>query len=626
VLTSRFARFLLVGCLATGIQYAVLVLLVRTIGTDPTVASALGFVISAGVNYIVNYHYTFGSNERHSQAALKFATLAVAGLLINSASMHLLLLAGWHYLLAQALTTAIVLLWNFTGNSVWTFRPTAARESNSAGLAHNKDLIAILLLTAAIRAVVFLLSDNEAGDADARALLSGSWAHDPTLIRAGVWLPFHFYVTGILSWIFGSPIFAGKVLAFVTGSLTVIPLFLLTQHLFDRRTAQIAGLMFAVYGLHVELSSVVMSEAPSAFCMLGALYLFLRESQSELPRFAGFAAAGVLLAIAGGFRQEPWLLTGILAIYMLLKPALRRYAVQFGLIGLSTFILWDIANATAGQGDFHALTAVAHSKANEAKYTTHFSAVHNVLKWILIFVRSPGPVISALAAAGMILAFRRRLPSDLAWIALMLILPFAALSIVKPEWAPQDRYTIFFAIFVLPYAAAAATAAYGKRNIPTAAVVAIISISFVTQCAVYIWRFHAPLPVPDYNANDVTAWKWLAANAAADSVVVEDTDWRAPGLIAHSATYDRVFHIVYSFKGPEALQDAIEGSSRPLLLVLHSPLSKWAFLESLRPRLVFQNPDYRILEIEPALARDRPGMPCHSCVLAGRAGGALIRN
>jgi hypothetical protein len=289
---------------------------------------------------------------------------------------------------------------------------------------------------------------------------------------------------------------------------------------------------------------------------------------------------------------------------MLLKPALRGYAVQFGLIGLSTFILWDIANATAGQGELHALTAVGHSKAIEARIF-QFSAVHNILKWFVIFARSPGPAVSLAAAVGMVLAFRRRLPWDLAWIAVMLIAPFVVLSIVKPEWAPQDRYTVFFAVFTLPYAAAATVALFDKRNILGTAVAVIIATSVVTQCAVDYWRFHGPLPIPHYNANDVTAWKWMGANAPTGSIiVVEDTEWRSPGLIAHSALYSHPYHIVYSYKGPEALQEAVAVRSQPLLLVLHSPLSKWEFLDSLRPRLVFQNPDYRIFDVEPLLARN----------------------
>ncbi len=493
-------------------------------------------------------------------------------------------------------------MWNLTGSSLWTFLAATEHDRDSTFTARNRDVIAILIFAALIRAAVFLLSDNEPGDADARVIISFRWAHNPTLIRTGVWLPFHFYATGILTWVFGNPITAGKVLSFVLGSLSVIPLFLLTQILFDRRTAVIAGLMFGVYGLHVELSSVVMSEVPCAFFLLWALYLFVRESRSQSPRFAVFAAAAALLAVAGGFRQEPWLFTGILSIYMLLTPALRRYAIGFGLIGFSTFFLWDLANAAAGQGDLHALVAVANAK-EHAYQVIKFGVVHNLLKWPGIFVCSPGPVVSALAAVGLVMAFRRRLPSDLAWIAVMSVAPFVVLSIVKPAWAPQARYAVFFGILILPYAAAATTRVLPRPDFLGATLVGIIVASIIAQGTWYFWRNHVPLPTHQYNANDVSCWNWLRANAKIfSSIVVEDTEWRAPGLIAHSALYDRPFRIVYTVRGPGELQDAITSSSRPLLLVVHSPSSQLEFLEGLRPRVVFQNPDYRILVVDRALA------------------------
>jgi putative flippase GtrA len=118
---GRLVRFGLVGVLATGLQYLILVLLVRELGTWPVVASGVGFVTSAGCNYILNYHFTFRSRRRHAAAALKFLSLATVGLAINSVLMQVLVAAGWHYLLAQVCATAVVFLWNFVGNSLWTF-------------------------------------------------------------------------------------------------------------------------------------------------------------------------------------------------------------------------------------------------------------------------------------------------------------------------------------------------------------------------------------------------------------------------------------------------------------------------------------------------------------------------
>jgi len=46
---------------------------------------------------------------------------------INSLLMQVLVQSGWHYLLAQVCATAVVFLWNFVGNSLWTFGAEPAR-------------------------------------------------------------------------------------------------------------------------------------------------------------------------------------------------------------------------------------------------------------------------------------------------------------------------------------------------------------------------------------------------------------------------------------------------------------------------------------------------------------------
>ena len=122
---GRLLRFGIVGGVATGIQYLILIVLVHE-RVWPAVASAIGFVVSASGNYLLNYHYTFRSRETHGPAATKFLMLATVGLAINFVLMHALVAAGWYYLLAQALTTAAVFVWNFAGNSLWTFRASSA--------------------------------------------------------------------------------------------------------------------------------------------------------------------------------------------------------------------------------------------------------------------------------------------------------------------------------------------------------------------------------------------------------------------------------------------------------------------------------------------------------------------
>ncbi|HEY0340024.1 MAG TPA: GtrA family protein [Steroidobacteraceae bacterium] len=121
-LLGRLVRFGLVGVVATGIQYVILIMLVREIGMWPALASAIGFTVSAFGNYLLNYHFTFRSERPHAPAATKFVALAAVGLAINFVLMQVLVAAGVYYLLAQVCATAVVFLWNFLGNSLWTFR------------------------------------------------------------------------------------------------------------------------------------------------------------------------------------------------------------------------------------------------------------------------------------------------------------------------------------------------------------------------------------------------------------------------------------------------------------------------------------------------------------------------
>jgi putative flippase GtrA len=81
-------------------------------------------VCGALTNYWLNYHFTFHSNKSHLDAGPKFLAVAAIGFILNAVLMLLsrALFAGQHYLLRQACTTIIVLVWNFAGNRFWSFR------------------------------------------------------------------------------------------------------------------------------------------------------------------------------------------------------------------------------------------------------------------------------------------------------------------------------------------------------------------------------------------------------------------------------------------------------------------------------------------------------------------------
>jgi len=123
LLSGQLKRFLGVGLLATSVHFLILIGCAEFLALSVTTASALGFILSLALNYWLNRNYTFSSNVAHSTAVTRFCAVAGMGLLINTIGMALLSGIHWlPYLLAQCVTTGVVLVWNFLCNALWTFR------------------------------------------------------------------------------------------------------------------------------------------------------------------------------------------------------------------------------------------------------------------------------------------------------------------------------------------------------------------------------------------------------------------------------------------------------------------------------------------------------------------------
>lgn len=121
-LLRQFSGFAGIGAIGTAGHYATLIGLVQIAGLDPVPASAFGFTVGALMNYTLNYKYIFRSQKRHRESMSKFFTVALAGLGLNSVVVSLGINgAHLNYFVAQLVATAVVLLWNFSINKLWTF-------------------------------------------------------------------------------------------------------------------------------------------------------------------------------------------------------------------------------------------------------------------------------------------------------------------------------------------------------------------------------------------------------------------------------------------------------------------------------------------------------------------------
>jgi putative flippase GtrA len=123
-----FLRFAGVGGVCTLLQYLTLVVLVNVFALAAVIASTIGFIVSAMLNYYLNHVYTFRSDAPHQRALPRFGAIAGVGVLLNAAVVAVLhSRMSVHYLLAQVAATFVTLIWNFMAHRTWTF--TRAKDT-----------------------------------------------------------------------------------------------------------------------------------------------------------------------------------------------------------------------------------------------------------------------------------------------------------------------------------------------------------------------------------------------------------------------------------------------------------------------------------------------------------------
>ena len=142
----RFLRFALVGGLGTVTDVGVLNLLHKAAGFPLFWANAVGFYCAVAQNFLLHRRITFPNQGRDTAARQLglFTAISMIGLGLSQLvllGLHRLTLDHWVVLLgdpgtgynvsynaAKLTSIAVVLIWNFTGNRLWTFAIPAARD------------------------------------------------------------------------------------------------------------------------------------------------------------------------------------------------------------------------------------------------------------------------------------------------------------------------------------------------------------------------------------------------------------------------------------------------------------------------------------------------------------------
>ena len=117
----RFSRYLLVGLVATIAHWGLLALLVERAGVPAWLGSGAGAVFGAQLAFFGNRRFTFGHAGAITKSWWRFMSTAALGAAVGMAVVALTVSAGWHYLAAQAMATALGVLLTFAVNRHWSF-------------------------------------------------------------------------------------------------------------------------------------------------------------------------------------------------------------------------------------------------------------------------------------------------------------------------------------------------------------------------------------------------------------------------------------------------------------------------------------------------------------------------
>jgi hypothetical protein len=105
-----------------------------------------------------------------------------------------------------------------------------------------------------------------------------------------------------------------RVVSALVGTLTVLALFFMTNHLFDRRVALLAALWLATFPPHVHFSRLAMPNIADPLCGLVALGLVARGWNQN--KFSDFVWAGVALGLVHYFYEGGRLLFSLLMVVL----------------------------------------------------------------------------------------------------------------------------------------------------------------------------------------------------------------------------------------------------------------------------------------------------------------------
>ncbi|MBQ6237835.1 MAG: GtrA family protein [Bacteroidales bacterium] len=119
----KFLKFCVVGVSGTAIDFGLTWLCKEIFKIPKFLANAIGFVVAATNNYILNRIWTWGStSDQVGVEYVKFFTVSLIGLGLNTLILYIFNeKIKLNFYVSKVIATGVVMLWNFFANNFFTF-------------------------------------------------------------------------------------------------------------------------------------------------------------------------------------------------------------------------------------------------------------------------------------------------------------------------------------------------------------------------------------------------------------------------------------------------------------------------------------------------------------------------
>ena len=204
-----------------------------------------------------------------------------------------------------------------------------------------RDLLLLLCLSPILKVSIALFTDVINSDgvlylAAAQKIARGDFKAALAIYK----MPFYPLLIALVHYVVPNWIAAARLISLVTSVLTVIPLYLLTKDLFDRKVALWCSAAFAISPLPNLLSVEVIRDPPYLFFFAWAIYFIQYAIRSKRPQH--FLLASVFSSLSVLCRLEGVILfpcSIVFIVYLTLRKPKDRFVL---LRGLSIYVIFPV--------------------------------------------------------------------------------------------------------------------------------------------------------------------------------------------------------------------------------------------------------------------------------------------